>query len=361
MKRLAVLLLFILVYPTSSARDPEPLAPLAIKPVIDGYFTNSVYEVEMISFGQKNGEAEGTIERLLRLGIPSIPLTVTRIAREIPQSDEYELKKPSILLFDSPENFNQSQKQIVFQFGTTSHPHLVYVPNATINDIQVVSDKNHTIDKSIFLVNEMRDSIELATSFMFTPEACHTNQFKIINRFTRKDKWENPNFFVEKYRNFYGCRLEVIDKLLFDVLNFTPNPEQSGDAFMNYPISFGFSEPPIEMLTSSYVVFVDSQKIFIPPGELYGDYEKMFLPFDLSTWIAIGLTTLVSSLAILVIKWISSSNQEIFFGRNNRSPFMEFISILLNGSQARSVAENAPRIFILTFIFWSLVFRLDFH
>jgi hypothetical protein len=60
MKRLAVLLLFILVYSTSSAiiRAPEPLGPLAIKAVIDDYFVNNVHEVEILSFGLKNGKAE---------------------------------------------------------------------------------------------------------------------------------------------------------------------------------------------------------------------------------------------------------------------------------------------------------------
>jgi hypothetical protein len=39
---------------------------------------------------------------------------------------------------------------------------------------------------------------------------------------------------------------------------------------------------------------------------------------------------------------------------------MEFISIMINGSQTRNVIENVPRIFLLTFIFWSLIFRSGF-
>jgi hypothetical protein len=362
MKRLAVLLLFILVYATSAGitRAPEPLAPLAIKAVIDDYFAKNVHEVEILSFGLKNGKAEETIERLLRLGIQSMPMRIISFAKISLQSDLWILSKPSILLFHSPENFNQTLPRIAFQHGFTSHPHLVYVPNATIKDIRVVSDKNNTIHKTIFLVNEMRGSIELATAFMFTPDACHTNQFKVINRFTRKNKWENSKFFVEKYSNFYGCTLEVDqkDKLLYDVLNFTQKVvEQPSE---DTPVEFIFSLLSIELLSfySSYVLFVDTQKIYIPPGELYGDYEKMFLPFDLSTWIAIGVTIFGSSTAILVIQWISPNNQEIYFGRNNHSPLMEFISIMINGSQVRRVIENVPRIFLLTFIFWSLIFRL---
>jgi hypothetical protein len=362
MKRLAVLWLLILVYSTSSAivRALEPLDVLAIKTVIDDYFAKNIHEVEIIDFGVKNGKAEETIQRLLRLGIQSVPMRITRDARDSLQSDEYVLKKPSILLFDSPENFNRTQPRIVFQSGLTSHPHLVYVPNATVKDIQVVSDKNHTIHKSIFLVNEMRVSIELATAFMFTPDACHTNQFKLINRFTRKNKWENSKFFVEKYSNFYGCTVEVESesKLLADTLNFTQNV---GQPFEETELSFNIELPikTILMLTySTFVFHVEPMRIFIPPGELYGDYEKMFLPFDTPTWIAIAVTIFVSSLAILVIKRIFPINQELSFGRNNPSPLMELISIMINGSQVRNVTENAPRIFLLTFMFWSLIFRL---
>jgi hypothetical protein len=145
--------------------------------------------------------------------------------RENPESDELKFKNPSILLFDSPENFKQTNSWIVFQHGhLTSYPHIVLVHDATIDDIQVAANKNHTIDRTIFLVNETRHSISLATSFMFTPEACYTNQFRVIDRFTKlQNRWENSNFFVEKYKNFHGCPLELdSDFLPFDKnLNYT--------------------------------------------------------------------------------------------------------------------------------------------
>jgi hypothetical protein len=147
------------------------------------------------------------------------------------------------------------------------------------------------------------------------------------------------------------------DEMLYNILNSTLKVINSyiDKTLIAFEVKFLNME---DLKTSNtYVILIQPLKIFVPQGELYGDYEKMFLPFDDSTWIAIGLTIIVSSLAIQVIKWISPSNKEIFFGRNNPSPLMEFISILMNGSQPRSVIENAPRVFLLTFIFWSLIFR----
>jgi hypothetical protein len=288
-------------------------------------------------------------------------MKVIRDASEHLESDEYQLNNSSIVLFDSPENFNRTQHRIVFQHGyLISHPHLVHIHNAEIEDIQVVAHKNYTIDKTTFLVHETLHSIQLATSFMYTPEACRKNQFKVINRFTRGEKrWENSNFYVEKYRNFYGCELETT-KTTFDLsieLNYRTklldSVSISLESFTFYMFYF-----PSQVTTqlSSYVIDIEYRKIVIPPGELYGDYEKMFLPFDDSIWIAIALTVTMAILMILVVKLSPLKIQEVVFGRNNRSPLMNFVSILINGGQDGTMAESAPRICLMMFVFWSLIF-----
>jgi hypothetical protein len=187
MKRLALLCLFALACfsATASSRTSDSLAVHAIKAMIDEYFAKYVYEIEIISFGTRHGQAEETIEKLLRFGIPSMPMRITRDARENPQLDEFKLNNSSILLFDSPENFKQMKNRIKFQHGyLVTHPHLVYFPNATIDDIQTPFNENSLIDNIDFLVNETHNSIELATAFLFTPDVCYKNQFKVINCFT---------------------------------------------------------------------------------------------------------------------------------------------------------------------------------
>jgi hypothetical protein len=346
---------------TASSRTTESLAVHAIKAVIDEYFSKIVHEIEVISFGTRYGQAEEIIEKLLSFGQQSIPMQITREAKKLPQLNEFKLNKPSVLLFDSPENFSQTQQRIVFQHGNlVSHPHLVYIHNATIADIQVAGYKNHTIDKTIFLVNETLHSIELATAFLFTPDACHTNQFKVINRFTRQPKqWDNSNFFVEKYSKLHGCALEIHDGPFFArELNFTVKI-RSDDISVNETISF-LSDHYLNQIageSNTYVNEINTRKIFIPPGELYGEYEKMLLPFDTTTWIAIVVMIVASILTVLAIKLKDPLIQAVIFGRNNRSPLMNFINIVLNGGQHTTLIENAPRILLLTLIFWSLIFR----
>jgi hypothetical protein len=118
-----------------------------------------------------------------------------------------------------------------------------------------------------------------------------------------------------------------------------------------------FFSPQDILKDSVYLVDIQPRKIYIPPGELYGDFEKMLLPFDTPTWIAIISLILVTIVAILIIKLKSPKLQEVIFGTNNRSPLMNFISIVLNGGQPNTMVENAPRILLMTFIFWTLIFR----
>jgi hypothetical protein len=360
MARLAVIVLFILIYSNvpANSRTLEPLAPAAIKAVINEYYADTVHEVEVINFGMSNGQSEKTIETLLKLGSSTISMKITKHAREHPQTREYELKLPSILLFDSPEHFNMMQKRIVFQSGqVVNNPHIVYIYNATFEDIQVVSDKNFTIDRTIFLVNENQNSMELATVFMYTADACELNQFKVINRFERQqNRWESTNFFVEKYNNFYGCLLASQDKVFRGILNFT-NKAVNHDK-MELDVWFEFFLIPLEFLeTSTYVTIIEPLRIYIPPGELYGDYEKMILPFNTSAWIGITVMILLTASAIVAVKLFLPTNQELYFGRNVRSPLINFISIMINGSQHGLITENAPRILLMTFVFCSLILR----
>jgi hypothetical protein len=51
-----------------------------------------------------------------------------------------------------------------------------------------------------------------------------------------------------------------------------------------------------------FVTQIEPRKILVPLGELYGDYEKMLLPFDIITWIAICLTISMSVATIIVVK-----------------------------------------------------------
>jgi hypothetical protein len=326
---------------------------------------NNVNELEILNFGRRNGKATETIDRLMSLGNLSIPVRIPYLSRKQHEEKGFFPESSSIMFFDSPKRFKRIQHWISFY---ESEGHLVYIHNASIKDLEVVSYHNETIYRTIFLVNETPHSISLATAFFLTPEACWKNQFKVINRYTRRQKrWENSDFFVEKFNTFHGCPLYFDDFIPdFDLpmyaifgkeLNFKfeyrKNLPDKNEVFFRY----GYAGKKLVLSHSIYTTHIQTSRIYIPPGELYSDYEKMLLPFDTSIWIAIGLMIVTASLTILAIKLKPPEVQEVIFGEKNRSPFMNFISILLNGSQISKMTGNVPKILLMTMIFWSLIFR----
>jgi hypothetical protein len=120
---------------------------------------------------------------------------------------------------------------------------------------------------------------------------------------------------------------------------------------------YGYYYGQMLTLAIPYVTDIEMRKIYIPPGEIYGDYEKMLLPFDTCTWIAIAVTINVGFVGILIIKCLSARIQRLVFGANNFSLLMNFIDILINGGQNTNLVQNASRFFLLNFMIWSLIIR----
>jgi hypothetical protein len=94
----------------------------------------------------------------------------------------------------------------------------VYAPNKR-EEVNIVGYKDLSImwrenENFIDVVNDT--TINLVTNFRFSPEKCNlSTNYKVINRFsTDTMKWQNKNFFPDKYQNFHGCPLIVQRELV---------------------------------------------------------------------------------------------------------------------------------------------------
>jgi hypothetical protein len=372
MKSLVVLILFILIQFNSvdNAKSPISLVPYAIKAIIDGHYVKYVQELEIINFGVKNGEGDKAIEKLLKLKNQSMPLKISRNNRDYSNNKKFRLKSSCVLFFDSPESFHRVQKQIIFQDKkkVELNEYIVFIHGAGIETLTPLTQIGY--NKVIFPIVKSQKSIDLVTSFLFTskPKSCWINQFREFNRFTRKQRrWRNPYFFLEKFTDFHGCKVQLQEdnvdfypllyKELSKKMNFKIDALEKIDLTKQISFQFQFMAKLDYTDINIRVLHVEQRKLFIPPGELYGDYEKMFLPFDSSTWIAIGVLILFASSAILAMRLVHLTIQKLIFGERTRSPLLNFISILINGSQHGTMIENAPRIVFATFLLWSMIFR----
>lgn len=359
-------------------RDEKNLVVNAINQISVDYFARTCSKVDILIFGIPGGLAESMANDLIRKMPESITVRVQL-------TDKCELTghlpTSSILLFDSVQYFkkleNWSQK---FMDGRgVYNKHLLYAPGLQSQDVTQKFADDPTINGVNFLINYDRKSIELATSFLFTPEECHKNQIRTINRYTRRtQRWDNSTFYPNKYENFHGCLLKVgfdqyavnypdetILKTFAEQMNFKykrlavlREHISASDRNNGTDISL-FVREALDKSTNllSCAIAFNDVAFVAPPGKPLTDFERMFAAFDHATWIAIGITFGIALLTIFVIGFTSRKLQEFVFGRGITTPTLNVFSIFLSGGQNRSPGRNFARFLLMMFILWSLIFR----
>lgn len=175
------------------------LASSAINGVLEEYFAKNLAKVDLIYYGSENGASEILVKEIVRSRKDSVSIKVYKGVKNVSKE---KLSQSTLLTFDSVQNFKAVFKEIKWQRNPKRRKrHLVYIHNATIADLSNIQD-GFSIDYVSFLLSESETSIDLVTSFMFTPNACRKIQFKTINRFHRNTmKWETSTFYPKKYGN----------------------------------------------------------------------------------------------------------------------------------------------------------------
>jgi hypothetical protein len=334
--------------------------------------------IEVLTVGDRGGFAESITDEIIKQTNGEMSVQVTMNNNN--NNNIRELKSPTIILLDSVQHFEELENWLP-QFADsrgTWHKHLLYAPGLKPDDIITRYQTDPAISEVGFLVNYDGLSIELASAFWFTPQKCHENQIKTINKFSRNNgRWENSNFYPNKFENFHGCTITVGYTEQFSS-NFTKNIFKVLAAQLNFKlrrIYFSFADFNLldiethmtETMSTqggesgrtlrSAAVHFDGLTFIVPPGEPLTDLEKMFAAFDKETWIAIGATFIIALVVIWIINFMSIKVQNFVFGREVKTPTLNVLSIFLNGGQHRVPGRNFARYLLMLFIIWSLIFR----
>ncbi|XP_055522407.1 uncharacterized protein LOC129716597 [Wyeomyia smithii] len=102
---------------------------------------------------------------------------------------------------------------------------------------------------------------------------------------------------------------------------------------------------------ASHVVFA------VPDGHPYTAFEKLFRPYDRSSWLAIGVTVTTAGTTIFLLRLASRNTRQFIYGADNRTPFYNTISIFLIGSISRMPTRNFARTLLLLWMIHCLVIR----
>lgn len=390
MKARIFLVLLFITFSDLSVASRRTFVGLAIKSVLQNYFEKQSSRVDMISFGEVGGSAQKLIQEILCNKPDSITLRVIKSGPlYINYTDsEFKLQTSSVLLFDSPQNFQENFKFIdPLTHPEKRHKHLVYFPNAVVEDI-ARSDNiqdGFSRDSIGFLVQENENSIDLASIFMFTEKKCREAQLTTISRFERSTmKWNNTDFYPNKYRNLFNCSLTIstkrevsesgllpgsfvsysamIVRTLAEKINFVPDYQifHISEAFTHSEIDLvqSFMLQGLSKVMSLSVIIDDQQATFVvPQGEPYTALERMYIMFDVEIWTAIILFLIVGLVTIIVVNQMSRKVQDFVYGRNIRTPTLNMLNIFLNGGQHVVPGRIFSRFLFMMFLIWCLIIR----
>ncbi|CAG9806656.1 unnamed protein product [Chironomus riparius] len=313
---------------------------------------------------------------------------------------------------------NQAFKYFIY-FAHTTIEHLENFWVIEFHDKLKLALKS-IIYHAYFIINEL-DIVSISTLDFFF-EACNKQQLTRLHFFNKaKMKWIGNLMEYEKFLEFYGCELKMMLPVLpkvnlnsyhwgFSVLDanapngfsvqgitpkifkiagkkynfidaYSPAMVYQRDLILDFNlnkvmlvgINKTIKDPSVYFdITGVHLhnisklrisnVFEDVKyNLLVTPGDLYTPYEKLFLPFDLTTWILLTATFGITFLTIFIINRLAKSARNFVYGSKICTPTLNVISIFFGISQARLPTENFSRFILILFVFFCLIFRTCFQ
>ena len=255
--------------------------------------------------------------------------------------------------------------------------------------------------------------VSLLTIDNFSDKSCNSPLVFVINKFNRITRnWTKPLEGYKKFTNFYGCPLIVTDNfgpflypkkrfaeisecftkdprnclalltylaattglqgvavdlfsMVAKIANFTPKYELR----VNERRPMMPARPPeVRVYVSNYdqllkgysptsLHFASSFILAATPSEYYNNYEKLWLPFDCTTWILLLLTLILAFSVIFGLNFVPKFIRKSFIGVNITTPALNFVQIFLDNSLTKLPKSSLARFILIMFIWFCLIFR----
>lgn len=103
--------------------------------------------------------------------------------------------------------------------------------------------------------------------------------------------------------------------------------------------------------------FCSRPQLYVPPGDLYTSFEKLFIPFDSITWGLIGVTFTIAVVFINIINHLPKRIKRYFYGKTKQAPILNIFRIFFGIGQTKLPDKHFGRLILISYIFWCLVIR----
>lgn len=268
-----------------------------------------------------------------------------------------------------------------------------------------------------FIIN-YSEWIELSRFEWFTPNSCNFPNFTLMNLYHKSIKqWNRPLSMTKKFVDFQGCELVLMMPVLrslidpniwgyavaiegsrtYKVHGIIPKIFEIASKKYNYKdeyqpvrphyeISF-ISNPLVDNIEPIHIngtyrepnvciEFIDkrlisqfvfirytvpfaeiSRKFLITSSELFTSYEKLYLPFDLKTWILIVVNLFVVFILTFMNKKLSTMFEDFIYGTSA----LKVLRMLFGVPQIEKTYKNFSGQVMIFFVLFCLIIRVCYQ
>jgi uncharacterized protein YfcZ (UPF0381/DUF406 family) len=407
MKLFGLILLFLKLFDEVCGTDKN-VSPLA-SAFVD--IKKSLEEKNRQVSIQNFGDNRKVLESVLAEKSENSQLTIRHQKLKKNQTN-YKIDDSGILIFDNLTSLSEFNYKTFFtNEGPKEWQFFVYIDKAKASEIKSAisetkvfkhadwynkEDRSEIVNFQYFLTEE-NECFVLYTFVWYTQEICGRQQLFEVNRFDKNTKkWNNQNFKVDKFDNFFGCKLtffceysgfpeieynwnkDEIEGFQHDlvmeiskVLNFTfewvlydkSNVSTRFTPILLYlvrqmscnPICYPPHFNPRRHLTEYY--HTSAEYLAVPPGPFFNGYEKLLFPFDEPTWTLIFVTFVIAFVTIFVVNLMTNKIRNIVIGENVSMPTLNIVAHFFGCGQIVTPRRNFARFILMVFILYCLIIR----
>lgn len=265
--------------------------------------------------------------------------------------------------------------------------------------------KHHMINVNILQFEENDDQVHVYTYFPYTPNHCEYIESTFLFSMGNQSISMKNDFFPNKLRNFHQCPLLLATYTIppYMILHHLDDGSYitngiEGNLYREMAASLNFhpmvrvgmknylsgAVENFQMLkmrkvnftmfaavntverskefTSSFPYAYSSVQYIIPTGPPYSPLEKLVLPFEKYVWFWIVICTGMAFISITFITGCCSKKWcDFVFGARVRTPFLNYINVMLGGAITSGPVRNFARTIFLIWLLGSLVLRSSYQ
>ncbi|KAG5676554.1 hypothetical protein PVAND_006379 [Polypedilum vanderplanki] len=351
------------------------LTTKGIVDILQTFFGNRSLQYEIIVFDIKSSDNAKLVDYIVKKwqNEDSYASLTVKFTSKIK-----ELKPYSLIIVDSLDDFLDQLfiEKCNWYFDMLN---FIYVIEGAIYDefpLDIKNEASKQLMNSFLIYPPNRNSglrLIAPTWFKF----CDKFAFPVINSFNMKTrKWNKPLVYFDKFKNLNGCSFYAeIPHCELQILRKSQRKDTYciesqllkifGKQF-NFKPKFVAERSYLDIYDKDYyqtkrcIIAPFKMEIFkfsIPPAEIYTSYEKLLFPFDFMTWILLLGTFGTAFTAIFIVNHLSRRWQDIVYGEGIRMAAYNVVGTFFGISQSRVPRANFPRMLLILFIGFCMIFR----